>query len=102
MKKRAPERTKAYEIHRVRPLGWASWINMMARCYRKTNIAYPRYGGAGIKVCRKWHKFLGFWEDMQEGYSKGLSLDRINNSKGYFLKKLSVGGCFNSKQQPKI
>jgi hypothetical protein len=56
---------------------------MKARCQNKANKAYPRYGGRGITVCERWLHISGFLEDMQEGYREGLSLDRIDNDKGY-------------------
>ena len=35
-------------------------------------------------MCEKWRNFVGFWEDMGEGYIGGLTIDRIDNNKGYF------------------
>lgn len=46
------------------------------RCENKNNPEYPLYGGRGIKVCERWHKFENFWEDMKEGYADDLTLDR--------------------------
>jgi hypothetical protein len=40
------------------------------------------YFDRGIKYCKKWATFGGFFEDMGECPS-GKSLDRINNEKGY-------------------
>jgi hypothetical protein len=60
-----------------------TWNHMMFRCYHPTDSRWPQYGGRGIKVCEKWHDFIGFWEDMKEGYSKELTLDRINNEGDY-------------------
>lgn len=70
--------------------------NMIARCYNPNHISYKNYGKRGIKVCKKWlDKEKGFenfykWsiangykeEYYKSGYSK-LSIDRINNNKGY-------------------
>jgi hypothetical protein len=36
-------------------------------------------------MCEKWHSFDAFYEDMINGYSLGLEIDRINNDKGYSL-----------------
>ena len=57
------------------------WDGMKKRCLSKSAINYTNYGGRGITVCDKWLSFEGFFEDM--GYSHGLCLDRIDNSKGY-------------------
>lgn len=55
---------------------------MKSRCENPKATAYERYGGAGIKVCRRWQKFENFLEDMGER-PDGKTLDRINNLKGY-------------------
>ena len=58
---------------------------MVARCHRKTTRAYPQYGGRGIAVCDEWKSFAGFLEwSLANGYKDGLSIDRIDNDKGYF------------------
>jgi hypothetical protein len=38
----------------------------------------------GITVCDRWLNFWNFVEDMQATYSAKLTLDRIDNTKGYF------------------
>lgn len=65
--------TREYEI----------WAGIKKRCYNPKFKQYKNYGGRGIKVCDKWHGFKGFWEDMQEGYSDNLTIDRINNNGDY-------------------
>lgn len=59
------------------------WMGMFARCHSPTSPAYKRYGGRGIKVCRRWNKFENFLSDMGERPSRAHSLDRINNDGGY-------------------
>ena len=59
------------------------WYSMKARCYRKSHNRYDLYGGRGIKVCDKWQAYEGFFEDMAAGYEDNLTLDRIDNDKGY-------------------
>lgn len=62
------------------------WNLMVMRCHNKNHPAYKWYGARGIKVCKKWCTFTGFFKDMGNRPSKHLSLDRIDNSKGYFKK----------------
>lgn len=59
-----------------------SWRAMHTRCYQQSHAAYPRYGGRGITVCRRWHDYDNFLADMGER-PEGTSLERKENSKGY-------------------
>lgn len=59
--------------------------NLMLQRTRNPNAAnYHLYGGRGITVCDRWLKFAGFYEDMGSRPSEQHTLDRIDNSKGYF------------------
>lgn len=59
------------------------WMRMMQRCYSHNNASYKRYGGRGISVCESWHSVENFIRDMEDGFVEGLTLDRIDNNKGY-------------------
>lgn len=59
------------------------WCGMKNRCNCKTSKDYVNYGGRGIKVCDRWNKFTNFFTDMSAGYSEELTIDRIDNNKGY-------------------
>lgn len=65
-------RTRAYACHH----------NMMTRCYDPACDSYERYGAVGVKVAEVWHDPAKFCADMGE-CPEGLTLDRIDNSKGY-------------------
>jgi hypothetical protein len=57
------------------------WVDMRHRCRHKK---YARYGGRGIKVCKRWDSsFENFLNDMGLRPSKNHSLDRINNNGPY-------------------
>lgn len=57
---------------------------MMERCYLPTNGNYQRYGGKGVTVCEEWHDINKFAEWVEvSGYVPGLTIDRIDSSKGY-------------------
>ena len=61
-----------------------TWANMKARCYNKNTKFYKNYGGRGITVCVEWLEFIKFHDwAMNNGYSENLTLDRIDNNKGY-------------------
>ena len=57
---------------------------MMKRCYNEKSVAYKDYGAKGIGVCQEWHDRDVFrkW-CMENGYSKGMRLERIDCSKDY-------------------
>ena len=61
-----------------------AWGDMKQRCHNKDNKRYHRYGGRGIKVCKRWRKsFENFIKDMGLRPSPKHSLERIDNNKGY-------------------
>lgn len=57
------------------------WYNIIYRTKQKDNAWY---GGRGITVCKRWlSSFDSFYSDMKDGYASNLSIDRIDNDKGY-------------------
>jgi hypothetical protein len=62
---------------------YASYQNMIQRCYNKNNMLYEYYGGRGIVVCDRWlQSYSNFIDDMGES-SPGITLERINNNGCY-------------------
>jgi len=66
-----------------------SWVHMIQRCTNPNCEIYKHYGGRGIKVCKRWLKFENFLEDIGE-IPKGLTLDRVDNNKGYSPKNCKL------------
>lgn len=64
------------------PAYWV-WRSMVDRCRLPTHQAWKNYGGRGITVSDDWLEFQKFWADMGPTYKKGLTLDRVDNEKGY-------------------
>lgn len=61
------------------------YFGMRQRCYNPNNAEYERYGGRGISICADWNtdgNSFYQWAIMN-GYQKGLTIDRIDNNKGY-------------------
>ena len=64
---------------------YSKWIDMRKRCYNPKTKSYKDYGKRGITVCDEWrNNFEAFMEwSIANGYQEGLTIDRIDNSKGY-------------------
>lgn len=60
-----------------------TWSTMLYRCYNPNRNKHEFYADAGITVCARWHTFSNFINDMGLPH-KGETLDRIDNSLGYF------------------
>jgi len=60
------------------------WSKMRQRCNNPRNPQFSDYGGRGIKICEEWTNFELFYQwALSNGYSDNLSIDRIDNDKGY-------------------
>jgi hypothetical protein len=64
------------------------WHGIVERCTNQNYHHFNDYGGRGITICSEWKNFENFFEWNKslgnDGYKKGLSIDRINNNDGYF------------------
>ena len=56
---------------------------MLHRCRTPGHISFDRYGDRGISVDERWEKFENFLADMESTFKPGLTIERIDNSKGY-------------------
>lgn len=68
---------------------YSSWFSMHKRCYDTTSQYYHKYGGRGISVCKRWHNFQSFLEDMGQPQFSEQTLERSNNALGYSLSNCS-------------
>ena len=60
------------------------WRNIRDRCSNPKSKGFAFYGGRGITVCERWREsFAAFIEDMGWRPLSSLTLDRIDNNKGY-------------------
>ena len=61
------------------------WNGMKNRCGNPHHKEYAAYGGRGITVCDEWrNSFSAFYKwAMANGYSDDLTIDRIDNNRGY-------------------
>lgn len=64
---------------------YSIWANIKTRCYNPNDPHFERWGGRGITVCDEWKvDFQSFYDwSMSHGYRDDLTIDRIDNDKGY-------------------
>lgn len=74
MSSHGESKTKLYRV----------WAGINSRCRNPNRRTFKNYGGRGIAVCDEWRRFEAFrnWS-IAAGYREGLSIDRIENDKGY-------------------
>ncbi len=60
------------------------WKGMIRRCEDPKQRSYSSYGGAGISVCKRWHSFENFFNDMGNKPSPTHSLDRFPDRTGNY------------------
>src|ERR1039458_5786516 len=61
-----------------------SWQNMKQRCLNPNDPSYPRYGGRGVTICRRWmESYADFRADMGPR-PPNTSLDRFPNNRGNY------------------
>ena len=61
---------------------YSVWKGMRERCQNPNHVRYARYGGRGIRVCKRWDDFWLFVLDTGPRPA-GTTLDRKNNNRGY-------------------
>lgn len=67
------------------------WCSMFQRCYNPKNKSFKDYGGRGIVVVKRWHKFENFRDDMYTEFvshfenhgSRNTQLERRDNNASY-------------------
>jgi hypothetical protein len=65
-------------------LTYRSWDHMIQRCTNPNYSQAKDYIGRGITICDDWFDFRNFSQDVGERPNKNLSLDRVDNAKGYY------------------
>ena len=68
---------------------YSVWKGMKARCHNSKNKAFYMYGGRGISLCKRWHTFANFRDDMYTLYlehkknNNETTIERIDNDGDY-------------------
>jgi hypothetical protein len=63
---------------------WRSWKGIVERTTCTTSFNYQRYGAKGIEIYKDWLVYENFVNYIGQPPSEKHSVDRIDNSKGYF------------------
>lgn len=62
-----------------------TWRDMRRRCYNPDRPDYKYYGAKGVTVCEEWNRsFFAFATDMAASWFPGASIERKDNTKGYY------------------
>ena len=77
--------TKTTHGEAGRTAEYGIWAGMITRCTNTKTKRFLRYGGRGIKVCKRWRKYENFLLDMGRR-PDGLTLERKNNNGDYSPK----------------
>ena len=84
-KRRVSETQKTHGLNSTRL--YKIWKEIKRRTLNPKHKQYNDYGGRGIIICDEWkNDFMSFYNwAMSNGYeeNKGLSIDRIDNDRGY-------------------
>ena len=60
-----------------------TWYQIVRRCTNPKDNAYKDYGGRGIAICEEWLDVATFIAWCEYTYIEGMTIDRIDNDKGY-------------------
>lgn len=85
------KRTHGHSKKGVASITMRSWSSMIQRCTNPGSPSFKHYNGRGITVCERWQfgqdglsGFSCFLADVGERPSLDLTLERIDNDKGYY------------------
>ncbi|WP_197078612.1 hypothetical protein [Photobacterium gaetbulicola] len=77
-------RHPAYKHGHTKHHLFRTWLQMLNRCHNPRNPQYKDYGKRGITVCIRWREsFEAFCKDMGDKPEPSMSIDRVDNDKGY-------------------
>ena len=63
---------------------YSIWEGIKNRCLNKRGVAYKNYGAADRGLAQEWNSYISFrYWSLSNGYQAHLTIDRINNNKGY-------------------
>lgn len=81
LKRRAGNSTTHARLYQI-------WLDIKTRCYNTKSPKYRTYGKRGITICDEWRSNFTVFKSwaLSHGYKDNLTIDKINNDKGYYPK----------------
>ena len=76
-------RTHGESTHGQNTPEYRAWSDLWQRCTNPKRRNYARYGGRGMRVCRRWQRYEAFLADMGRRPSVAHSIDRRDNDGNY-------------------
>lgn len=64
---------------------YSTWSNMLSRCNNNKTDFFKDYGGRGISVCERWHRFENFFADMGVKPTRNHTIERDDVNGNYEL-----------------
>jgi hypothetical protein len=82
-KRKAVNTTHGETVGCSRSPEYGIWSGIVKRCENNNTKSWHRYGGRGVRICRRWRKsFPAFLKDMGRRPSPAHSIDRFPNPDG--------------------
>jgi len=69
------------------------WCQMLERCYDHNCKEFKQYGEKGVKVCKRWHTFSNYLEDICQVYN----FEKLLEDRTYQIDKDMFGSKVYSK-----
>jgi len=90
-----------FNTHKM-PRFYLFWVKMRQKCLNQNCRLYPKFGAIGVKICKRWDKYVNFQEDMlsqakraEKKYGKNnFFFCRIDDSKDFSPKNC----CFLGRE----
>ena len=84
-RERSRDAGKKSKHNKINTRLYSIWAGMKTRCLNPNSDHKKWYYEKGIDICDEWkNDFMSFYNwSMKNGYANDLTIDRVNNNKGY-------------------